>query len=71
MSTKSYIIYITYLTGGYLMPINKNKHTSVLVNFPDHLIEKIETYQHQNKIKSRTKAIIKLTEKALQKEQSE
>lgn len=53
------------------MAIDKSKYTPVLVNFPDHVLEKVETYQFENRIKSRTKAIIELTEKALEKEQSD
>ncbi len=53
------------------MAIDKTKYTPVLVNFPDHVLEEIETYQFENRIKSRTKAIIELIENGLEKEQSD
>ena len=53
------------------MAIDKEKHTGVLVNFPDELLEKVESYWHDNRIKNRTQAILELIEKGLEKEQSE
>lgn len=53
------------------MAIDKEKYTSVLVNFPDHILEKVEDYQFSNRIKNRTQAILKLVENGLEKEHSE
>ena len=53
------------------MAVDPTKYTSVLVNFPDKVLEQVETYQFDNRIKNRTQAIIKLVEKGLEKEQSE
>lgn len=53
------------------MAIDKNKRTSVLVNFPDHILEQVESYQFNNRIQNRTQTILQLVEKGLEKEQSE
>lgn len=53
------------------MAIDKTKYISVLVNFPDQLLEKVETYQFDNRIQNRTQSILQLVEKGLEKEQSE
>lgn len=53
------------------MAVDKTKHTSILVNFPDQILEDIETYQFDNRIQNRTQTIIRLIEKGLEKEESE
>lgn len=53
------------------MAIDKEKYTSVLVNFPDTVLEKVEDYQFENRFKSRTQAIIHLVEKGLEQNEKE
>lgn len=47
------------------MAIDKEKYTSVLVNFPAHVLEQVEDYWHKNRLRSRTQGIIELVEKGL------
>ena len=48
--------------------INKDKNTQVLITLSHELLEKIETYQFDNRIKNRTEAIRVLIQKGLEKE---
>ena len=48
------------------MAINKKRNTQILVTFPNDLVEKIEKYWHDNKLKSRTEAIRDLLQKGLE-----
>lgn len=53
------------------MAIDKTKNTQVLVTFPNELIEEIENYWHDNKLKNRNEAIRELIIKGLDKKPSE
>lgn len=53
------------------MAIDKSKNTQILVTFPNDILEKIEDYRFSNRIGNRTKAILELIEKGLEKEQSD
>mgnify|MGYP005749492219 CR=1 FL=1 len=53
------------------MPIDKSKNTQILVTFPNEIVEEIERYWHDNKLKSRSEAIRQLVEKSLSKEKGE
>jgi len=50
------------------MAIDKTKNTQVLVTIPNEDLEKIEDYQFNNRIKSRTEAIRILINKGLEEE---
>ncbi len=47
------------------------KYTPLSLSLSPEELEQIETYQHDNRIKNRTQAILKLVEKGIEKEQSE
>jgi len=49
------------------MAVDKEKNTQVLVTFPRELIEQIEVYWHDNKLKNRNEAIRELVMKGLSK----
>jgi len=49
--------------------INKDKNTQVLVTISREMLEEIENYQFDNRIKSRTEAIRILIQKGLEKEE--
>jgi metal-responsive CopG/Arc/MetJ family transcriptional regulator len=49
------------------LAIDKTKNTQILVTFPNDLIENIETYWHDNKLKNRNEAIRELVQIALKK----
>lgn len=53
------------------MAVDKEKNTQILVTFPNHILEEVETYWHKNKLKNRNEAIRKLVKIGLEKEQSE
>jgi metal-responsive CopG/Arc/MetJ family transcriptional regulator len=53
------------------MAVDKTKNTQVLVTFPNELIDDIEKYWHENKLKNRNEAIRELVQLGLKKEQSE
>ncbi|UVI32070.1 ribbon-helix-helix domain-containing protein [Paenibacillus spongiae] len=42
------------------MAVDKDKNTQILVTFPNELVEQIETYWHENKLKNRSEAIREL-----------
>lgn len=48
--------------------IDKTKNTQVLVTMPHEMLEKIETFQHENRIKNRSEAIRILLNKGLESE---
>jgi metal-responsive CopG/Arc/MetJ family transcriptional regulator len=48
-----------------LLAIDKDKNTQVLVTFPNELLEAIETYWHDNKLKNRNETIRELVLKGL------
>ncbi|HCG4535547.1 TPA: hypothetical protein NJY08_004391 [Salmonella enterica subsp. enterica serovar Typhi str. AG3] len=50
------------------MAIDKDKNTQVLVTIPNEMLEKIEDFQFENRIKNRSEAIRILIEKGLEKE---
>ena len=47
------------------MAIDKNKNTQILVTTPNDLKEEIENYQFDNRLPSRTAAIVELIRKGL------
>lgn len=49
------------------MAIDKDKNTQVLLTITKELLEKIEDYQFNNRIPSRSEAIRELIEKGLKK----
>ncbi len=53
------------------MAIDKTKNTQVLVTFPNEILEKVEDYRFETRADNRTKAILELIEKGLEKEQSD
>lgn len=48
------------------MAIDKEKNTQVLVTIPNEMLQKIEDYQFDNRIKNRSEAIRTLIEKGLE-----
>lgn len=50
------------------MAIDKTKNTQVLVTFPNELLQRIEDYQFENRLKNRNEAIRDLVLKALEAE---
>lgn len=50
------------------MAIDKTKNTPVNVTFPNELLQKVEDYQFENRIKNRTQAILELIKKGLEHE---
>jgi metal-responsive CopG/Arc/MetJ family transcriptional regulator len=53
------------------MAVDKTKNTQILVTFPNELVEEIEKYWHDQKLKNRNEAIRELVQKGIQKEHSE
>lgn len=49
------------------MAIDKNKNTQILVTFPNELVEQIEQYWHEHKLKNRNEAIRELVKIGLEK----
>ncbi|EMI10353.1 ribbon-helix-helix domain-containing protein [Anoxybacillus gonensis] len=49
------------------MAIDKNKNTQILVTFPNELVEQIEKYWHEHKLKNRNEAIRELVKIGLEK----
>jgi len=47
--------------------VDKEKNTQVLVTFPSELLEEIEQYWHDNKLKNRNEAIRQLIQRGLEK----
>lgn len=47
------------------MAVDKDKNVQVLVTFPTKMLEQIETYWHDNKLKNRNEAIRELVETSL------
>lgn len=48
------------------MAVDKEKNTQVLVTFPNEIIEQIEKYWHDQKLKNRSEAIRELVKKGLE-----
>lgn len=46
--------------------INKDKNTQVLVTLPHEMLEQIEKYWHENKLKNRSETIRELIQKGLE-----
>ncbi|KAF6565464.1 hypothetical protein G9G63_09920 [Paenibacillus sp. EKM202P] len=53
------------------MAIDKDKNTQVLVTFPNDLLDEVELFWHENKLKNRSEAIRKLIEIGLEKKNTE
>jgi metal-responsive CopG/Arc/MetJ family transcriptional regulator len=53
------------------MAVDKEKNTQILVTFPNEMLDDIEDYQFENRIKNRNETIRQLIEKGLKKEHSE
>lgn len=53
------------------MAVDKEKHTQILVTFPNEMMAEIERYWHERRIKNRSEAIRELVQIALRKELSE
>jgi metal-responsive CopG/Arc/MetJ family transcriptional regulator len=53
------------------MAVDKTKNTQILVTFPNDLVEEIEKYWHENRLKNRNEAIRELIQFGLRKVQSE
>ncbi|MGR6760442.1 ribbon-helix-helix domain-containing protein [Paenibacillus sp. T2-29] len=53
------------------MAIDKDKNTQVLVTFPNDLLDEIEMFWHENKLKSRSETIRRLVEIGLEKKNTE
>jgi metal-responsive CopG/Arc/MetJ family transcriptional regulator len=47
------------------MAVDKDKNTQVLVTFPNDMMDEIEKYWHDNKLKNRNEAIRELVKKGL------
>lgn len=54
-----------------VLAVDKTKNTQILVTFPNDVVEEIEKYWHDNKLKNRNEAIRDLVQKGLKKELSE
>lgn len=48
------------------MAIDKSKNTQILVTFPNEIVEEIEKFWHDNKLKNRSEAIRELVKKGLE-----
>lgn len=53
------------------MAIDKTKNTQILVTFPNEMVDEIEKFWHENKLKNRSEAIRELVKIALKKEQTD
>jgi metal-responsive CopG/Arc/MetJ family transcriptional regulator len=53
------------------LAVDKSKNTQVLVTFPNEVLEQIENYWYEKRLKNRNEAIRELVQKGIQKEQSE
>jgi metal-responsive CopG/Arc/MetJ family transcriptional regulator len=51
-----------------MMAIDKEKNTQILVTFPNKVVEEIERYWHDNKLKNRSETIRELVKKGLKRE---
>lgn len=60
------MLYNQYESEVY-MAINEDKNTQVLLTISKELLEKVEDYQFENRIPSRSEAIRDLIEKGLDK----
>ncbi|MEK5166020.1 ribbon-helix-helix domain-containing protein [Paenibacillus sp. FSL R5-0527] len=48
------------------MAVDKDKNTQILVTFPNEMVDEIEQFWHDNKLKNRSEAIRDLVAKGLQ-----
>ncbi|MDU5945477.1 ribbon-helix-helix domain-containing protein [Paenibacillus macerans] len=48
------------------MAVDKDKNTQILVTFPNEMVNEIEQFWHDNKLKNRSEAIRDLVAKGLQ-----
>lgn len=48
------------------MAVDKDKNTQILVTFPNEMVDEIEQFWHDNKLKNRNEAIRDLVAKGLQ-----
>ena len=48
------------------MAVDKEKNTQILVTFPNEVVEQIEKYWHDNKLKNRSETIRELVKKGLE-----
>ncbi|WP_214797666.1 ribbon-helix-helix domain-containing protein [Exiguobacterium sp. s5] len=53
------------------MAIDKTKNSQILITLPNEMVERIESYWHDQKLKSRSEAIRTLIENALDEQQKE
>ncbi len=49
------------------MAVDKEKNTQVLVTFPNEMLQEIENYWYENRLKNRNEAIRELITKGLKK----
>lgn len=52
------------------MAVDKNKHTQILVTIPNEMLQEIEKYWHDKKLKNRNEAIRQLIFISLEKEKT-
>ncbi|MGG3987706.1 ribbon-helix-helix domain-containing protein [Bacillus smithii] len=48
------------------MAVDKEKNVQILVTFPKEMVEKIEKFWHENKLKNRNEAIRELVKRGLE-----
>lgn len=53
------------------MAVDKEKNKQILVTFPNELLDQIEEYWHEKKLKNRNEAIRELIQKGLENEPTE
>lgn len=51
------------------MAVDKDKNTQILVTFPNEMVDDIEQFWHENKLKNRSEAIRALVAKGIQSQQ--
>lgn len=49
------------------MAVDKDKNTQILVTFPNEMVEQIEKFWHEKKLKNRSEAIRELVKQGLEK----
>lgn len=53
------------------MAVDKDKNKQILITFPNELLEEVEEYWHDNKLKNRSEAVRELVEKGLKTSKTE
>ena len=48
------------------MAINKDENTQILITLPNELLDEIDNYWHENKLRSRSETIRELLRKSLE-----